>query len=133
MNTQSYINSFRSNQNLNNTSFTTSNNPLYNLHGKKSSLLSEYVFKNNQINDFNNYNDNNNENNIDNYPSNQQISKMRNWLISYDLLNYLNIMIANSIFEIGKCIEGIKKGELIVYKDIEDLGIKSKDIFLDFY
>ncbi len=45
MNTQSYINSFGSNQNLNNTSFTTSNTPLYNLHGKKSSLLSEYAFK----------------------------------------------------------------------------------------
>ncbi len=128
MNTQSYINSFGSNQNLNNTSFTTSNTPLYNLHRKKSSLLSEYAFKNNQVNDFNNYNNNSNnsnENNIENYPSNQQISKMRNWLISCDLVSYLNIMIDNNIFEIEKCIEGIKKGELnVVYKDIEDLGIK---------
>ena len=128
INTQSYINSFGSNHNLNNTSFTTSNTPLYNLHRKKSSLLSEYAFKNNQVNEFNNYNsnsNNSNENNVENYPSNQQISKMRNWLISCDLVSYLNIMIDNNIFEIEKCIEGIKKGELnVVYKDIEDLGIK---------
>ena len=133
INTQSYLNSYGSNLNLNNTSFTTSNTPLYNLHHKKSSLLSEYAFKNNQYNEFNNFNTTN-ENNYENFPSNEQITKLRNWLISCDLVSYLNLMIENNIFEIEKCVEGIKKGELnVVYKDIEDLGTKTKDIFLDFY
>ena len=124
INTQSYLNSYGSNLNLNNTSFTTSNTPLYNLHHKKSSLLSEYAFKNNQYNEFNNFNTTN-ENNYENFPSNEQITKLRNWLISCDLVSYLNLMIENNIFEIEKCVEGIKKGELnVIYKDIEDLGIK---------
>ena len=101
-----------------NTTFSTFNSPLYNIHKKKSSLLTEYVYKNN-------INDSINNDNIDEYPTNEQISKLKDWLISCDLISYLNLLINNKIYEIEEIIDKIKKEELnITFKDIEELGIR---------
>ena len=98
-----------------NITFNTFNTPLYNIHKKKSSLLSEYAIqKNNTVEDCN-----------EEYPKNEQISKLKEWLISCDLISYLNLLLSNNLYDIDKCIEGMKKGELNVsFKDVEDLGIR---------
>ena len=98
-----------------NITFNTFNTPLYNIHKKKSSLLSEYAFQKNNV--VENYNDE--------YQKNEQISKLKEWLISCDLISYLNLLLSNNLYDIKKCIEGMKKGELNVsFKDVEDLGIR---------
>ena len=57
--------------------------------------------------------------------SNELITKLREWLISCDLLCYYNILIKNNIYDIEAYITNLKNNKInISYKDIEDLGIK---------
>ena len=57
--------------------------------------------------------------------SNALSSKLRDWLISCDLLCYYNLFIKNRIYNIEEFIDKIRQDKLsISYKDIEDLGIK---------
>ena len=57
--------------------------------------------------------------------SNELISKLREWLISCDLLCYYNLLIKNNIYDIEAYITNLKNNKInISFKDIEDLGIK---------
>ena len=57
--------------------------------------------------------------------SNELISKLREWLISCDLLCYYNLLIKNNIYDIEAYISNLKNNKInISFKDIEDLGIK---------
>ena len=105
-----------------NNTFNYFNTPLFNIHRKKSSLLTEYSCKNSNYQN-NNFNDE--EDSITEYPTNNQISKLRNWLISCNLVSYLNLLINNNIYEIEILINGIKNEDLkLNYKDVEQIGIK---------
>ena len=56
---------------------------------------------------------------------NELIAKLRDWLISCDLLCYYNLLIKNNIYDIESYISNLKNNKMnISYKDIEDLGIK---------
>ncbi len=105
-----------------NNTFNYFNTPLFNIHRKKLSLLTEYSCKNSNYQN-NNFNDE--EDSITEYPTNNQISKLRNWLISCNLVSYLNLLINNNIYEIEILINGIKNEDLkLNYKDVEQIGIK---------
>ena len=110
-------------------------------YAKKLSILSELENSNNNfLNDIiNDINDNNSEKQIKNDINlnlneivfspqnipNETLSKLRNWLISCDLLCYYNILIKNDLYDIDDYLKKIKKNEIEVsYRDIEDLGIK---------
>ena len=57
--------------------------------------------------------------------SKELITKLRDWLISCDLLCYYNLLIKNNIYDIESYISNLKNNKMnISYKDIEDLGIK---------
>ena len=57
--------------------------------------------------------------------SKELITKLRDWLISCDLLCYYNLLIKNNIYDIESYISNLKNNKInISYKDIEDLGIK---------
>ena len=57
--------------------------------------------------------------------SNELITRLRDWLISCDLLCYYNVLIKNNIFDIDSYINNLKNNKInISYKDIEDLGLK---------
>ena len=61
---------------------------------------------------------------IKNIPINMLL-RLRDWLISCDLLFYYNILIENNMYDIDKCINDLQNNKLnIGYKDIEDLGIR---------
>ena len=83
---------------------------------------------NNEKNDEENYNYNYNEKELIIHPqqiSNVLITKLRDWLISCDLLCYYNILIKNNIYDIESYITNLKNNKInISYKDIENLGIK---------
>jgi hypothetical protein len=113
-----YSSLFTSNQINGNITYNSFNTPLYNIHKKKSSLLTEYSYNNKEEN--NNLNDS-----IENTSSKKKISNLRNWLISCNLISYLNLLINNNIYDIDKYINNIKKGNLEVnYKDVENIGIR---------
>ena len=83
----------------------------------------------NSNNDYNeNYNNYNNEKELIIHPqqiSNELVTKLRDWLISCDLLCYYNILIKNNIYDIESYIKNLKNNKInISYKDIENLGIK---------
>ena len=70
----------------------------------------------------NNVNTSNNM--IKNIPVNILV-RLRDWLISCDLLSYYNILIENNMFDIDQIISDIKNNNISLgYKDIEDLGIR---------
>ena len=57
--------------------------------------------------------------------SNDVVSKLREWLISCDLLCYYNLLIKNNIYDIDSYISNLRKNRInISYKDIENFGIK---------
>ena len=114
-----------------NTTFSTVNQiPNSIIHKQKSSLLSEYAFK---LNNNLDYNNNNNNFEIDG-PTNEQLNKLRDWLISCDLLCYFNIFIQHNFYEIDKFINKLKTNQIkIEFKDIEDLGIKKPGHILRFF
>ena len=61
---------------------------------------------------------------IKNIPINMLL-RLRDWLISCDLLCYYNLLIENNMYDIDKCINEIQNNILtITYKDIENIGIK---------
>ena len=56
---------------------------------------------------------------------NELLIRLREWLISCDLLCYYNLLIKNDIYNIDLYIKNLKNGKInISYKDIEDIGIK---------
>ena len=83
---------------------------------------------NNEKNDEENCGCNYNEKELIIHPqqiSNELITKLRDWLISCDLLCYYNILIKNNIYDIESYITNLKNNKInISYKDIENLGIK---------
>ena len=57
--------------------------------------------------------------------SNTLLIRLRDWLISCDLLCYYNILIKNNMYNIDRYIEDIRYNKInISFKDVEDLGIK---------
>ena len=57
--------------------------------------------------------------------SNSILIRLRDWLISCDLLCYYNILIKNDMYNIDRYIEDIRYNRInITFKDIEELGIK---------
>ena len=61
---------------------------------------------------------------IKNIPVNMLL-RLRDWLISCDLLCYYNILIENNMYDIDKVINDLQNNKLnISYKEIEDLGIR---------
>ena len=61
---------------------------------------------------------------IKNIPVNMLL-RLRDWLISCDLLCYYNVLIENNMYDIDKCINDLQNNKLnISYKEIEDLGIR---------
>ena len=71
-----------------------------------------------------NSNTNNSDNLIKNIPINTLL-RLRDWLISCDLLSYYNLLIENNMYDIDKCINDLQNNKInISYKDIEDIGIR---------
>ena len=109
---------------------------------KEFSNSVQYGQNNNRYNKYNSntdirYNTNNNtiKDKLNSYKSNEDaqspkisnelITKLRDWLISCDLLCYYNVLLKNNIFDIDSYINNLKNNKInISYKDIEDLGIK---------
>ena len=61
---------------------------------------------------------------IKNIPINMLL-RLRDWLISCDLLCYYNLLIENHMYDIDKFINELQSNKLIIgYKEIEDLGIR---------
>ena len=61
---------------------------------------------------------------IKNIPVNMLL-RLRDWLISCDLLCYYNILIKNNMYNIDRYIEDLRCNRInITFKDIEELGIK---------
>ena len=87
--------------------------------GKKSVNSLMNTGRNNNTNNVNTSN-----NMIKNIPVNI-LARLRDWLISCDLLSYYNILIENNMFDIDQIISDIKNNNISLgYKDIEDLGIR---------
>jgi hypothetical protein len=109
---------------------------------KEFSNSIQYGQKNNRYNKYNSntdirYNSDNNtiQDKLNSYKSNEDIqpqrisneliTRLRDWLISCDLLCYYNVLLKNNIFDIDLYINNLKNNKInISYKDIEDLGIK---------
>ena len=63
-------------------------------------------------------------NNIKNIPVNMLV-RLRDWLISCDLLAYYNLLIENNFYDIDQIISDIKNNNNnLGFKEIEDLGIR---------
>jgi hypothetical protein len=57
--------------------------------------------------------------------SNNLLVRLRDWLISCDLLCYYNILIKNNMYNIDRYIDEMRYNKInISFKDIEELGIK---------
>ena len=100
------------------------------INSRKQSIYS--TIKNNNINSSNiilterlSGNKMNQSNNlIKNIPINMLL-RLRDWLISCDLLCYYNLLIENNMYDIDKCINDLQNNNVtITYKDIEDIGIR---------
>ena len=58
-------------------------------------------------------------------PINPGFSKLRDWLISCDLISYYNLLKNNPSFDIDKIIKNLKNNKnAITYREIENLGIR---------
>ena len=82
-----------------------------------------------KTNSFSNSNNNNyfqmNVTNPGQSISNNLLIRLRDWLISCDLLCYYNILVKSNMYNIDKIIEDIRSNKInISFKDIEELGIK---------
>ena len=90
--------------------FSTSNNILNTSH-----II--FTARNSNLNNISN-------NAIKNIPMNMLL-RLRDWLISCDLLCYYNVLIENNMYDIDKCINGLQNNKFTIsYKDVEDLGIR---------
>ena len=110
-----------------NNSFKNSKDNNNNYSNKfRKALKKKYLIK--EFNTDNIVQKNNNNKNKIKFPqqiSNDLITKLRDWLISCDLLCYYNLLIKNNIYDIESYISNLKNNKInISYKDIEDLGIK---------
>ena len=111
--------------------------PLMNTNSLKTNSFSN----NSNCNSFRNSNNHNNNSLLKNksnnnyfqmniikpgrYISNNLLIRLRDWLISCDLLCYYNILVKNNIYNIDRWIEDIRYNRINVsFKDIEELGIK---------
>ena len=57
--------------------------------------------------------------------SNNILIRLRDWLISCDLLCYYNILIKNNMYDIDRYIEEIRNNRInISFRDVEELGIR---------
>ena len=108
--------------------FSNNTNQLFDKYTLETDNYYTNTINNNDKNDDENYNYNYNEKEIIIHPqqiSNELITKLRDWLISCDLLCYYNILIKNNIYDIESYITNLKNNKInISYKDIENLGIK---------
>ena len=108
--------------------FSNNTNQLFDKYTLETDNYYTNTINNNDKNDEENYNYNYNEKEIIIHPqqiSNELITKLRDWLISCDLLCYYNILIKNNIYDIESYITNLKNNKInISYKDIENLGIK---------
>ena len=110
-----------------NNSFKNSKDNNNNYSNKfRKALKKKYLIK--EFNTDNIVQKNNNNKNKIKFPqqiSNDLITKLRDWLISCDLLCYYNLLIKNNIYDIESYVSNLKNNKInISYKDIEDLGIK---------
>ena len=119
---------------MNNTAFSTINRGKNSLTNRQSKNIN-----NNKINipinnrlKYNNYNDDIDfldeefcdSNKLNSIPTNILI-RLRDWLISCDLLCYYNLFIARNMYDIDSYIHDIQEGNIsLTYKDIEKLGIR---------
>ena len=118
--------------NNNNFIYSSSNNT-YSINNKTNKFpslkLSEIEIVNN-TNSFFSKNNNINKSEEENLCSPQNIPnklliRLREWLISCDLLCYYNLLIKNEVYDIDLYIHNLKNNRInISYKDIEDIGIK---------
>ena len=115
-------NSYKNSKDINNYSL------LFKKALKKKYVIKEFSQNNKYSSDITRKNKNNIESNEIIHPqqiSNELITKLRDWLISCDLLCYYNLLIKNNIYDIEAYIANLKNNKInISYKDIEDLGIK---------
>ena len=119
--------------NLNNFIYSFSNNSYSNCNNKSNKFpslkLSEIENVNYNNNSFLSKNMNNKSEELNlcspqNIP-NELLTRLREWLISCDLLCYYNLLIKNDIYDIDLYIHNLKNNKInISYKDIEDIGIK---------
>jgi hypothetical protein len=119
--------------NLNNFIYSFSNNSYSNCNNKSNKFpslkLSEIENVNYNNNSFLSKNLNNKSEELNlcspqNIP-NELLTRLREWLISCDLLCYYNLLIKNDIYDIDLYIHNLKNNKInISYKDIEDIGIK---------
>ena len=127
--TNNQFNTFNSDNNSYKNSKDTNNySHIFKKALKKKYLIKEFSHNNKYDKDIFNTNKNSFENNEIIHPqqiSNELITKLRDWLISCDLLCYYNLLIKNNMYDIEEYISNLKKNKVnISYKDIEDLGIK---------
>ena len=125
------------NSNRNNTKESYKYSNLFKKALKKKFVVKEFS-ANNQFDKFtlesDNYYNNTDKNEYNNDKeiiinpqqiSNDLITKLRDWLISCDLLCYYNILIKNNIYDIESYITNLRNNKInISYKDVENFGIK---------
>ena len=118
----STINKQKNNQSIRQSKYTNNNKKCIPINNKYNPNNSNYIY-NDEINyiDEEDYCD---SNKLKNIPTNILI-RLRDWLISCDLLCYYNLFIAKNMYNIDSYIHDIQEGLLTLsYKDIEKLGIK---------
>ena len=95
------------------------------LTNNNNTNLTNIIFSGRNSNKNNNNNNLNTSNNlIKNIPINMLL-RLRDWLISCDLLCYYNLLIENNMYDIDKCINDLQNNKIIIsYKNIEDIGIR---------
>ena len=117
--------------NNNNLIYSCSNNT-YSINNKTNKFPSLKISEIENVNNNNSFFSKNNLNKSEeinicspqNIP-NELLIRLREWLISCDLLCYYNLLIKNEIYDIDLYIHNLKNNRInISYKDIEDIGIK---------
>ena len=117
--------------NNNNLIYSCSNNT-YSINNKTNKFPSLKISEIENVNNNNSFFSKNNLNKSEeinicspqNIP-NELLIRLREWLISCDLLCYYNLLIKNEIYDIDLYIHNLKNNKInISYKDIEDIGIK---------
>ena len=132
---KNYLEPFFNRNSVSNNSFSNNSNDNGNSY-RNNDGSSSYRNSNNQnilISDDNNVyitKNNCNYNNLISLKHNKTISnniliRLRDWLISCDLLCYYNILIRNNMYNIDSYIDDIRNNKIdLSFKDIEELGIR---------
>ena len=109
---QSTINTYSNNNNKGNNRFPSLK--LSELENNSNSILSKNINKSEELNICSPQN-----------IQNDILARLREWLISCDLLSYYNLLIKNDMYDIDSYINNLKRNKInISYKDIEDIGMK---------